>query len=82
MSDLQRVPLGECPFCGAPRDEQQANDSGSVQLCENCETRFEEKGGLLVTTFHVVECPSDPEQVGRTEYKHEFQKMDGGVLDA
>ena len=80
-SDLSRKPLDSCPVCGASRNEQEANEDGTVQLCTDCETRFEEKGGLAVTTYHIVECPHDDDLLGMTMQKHEFRNMDGDLWD-
>lgn len=80
-SDLSRKPLGACPVCGASRGEQEANEDGTVQRCSDCETRFEEKGGLAVTTYHIVECPHDQDLLGMTKLKHEFRNMDGDLWD-
>jgi len=80
-SGLNRKPLGSCPVCGAPRSEQEANEDGTVQRCTDCGTRFEEKGGLAVTTYHIVECPHDDDLRGMTMQKHEFEDMDGDLWD-
>lgn len=79
--DLSRKPLGSCPVCGASRADQEANEDGTVQRCTDCETRFEEKGGLAVTTYHIVECQHDDDLLGMTMRRDEFRTMDGELWD-
>jgi len=79
--DLSRKPIGSCPVCGASRDNQEANEDGTVQRCNDCDTQFEQKGGLAVTTYHIVECPHDDDLLGMTMMKHEFTDMEGDLWD-